>query len=173
MEAPLGQLRSQRYSQAGMPKLGLYSASGEPRPEPAIAGPLEPGAEHVTDEPFPLGLFPSQVRTAIMNEFDGRCPSLQEVAEIPDARWLSTPAVGPVVLRKIRGLDRGDAPPSRPMTNTELLRRLTSFQEEFKLIQRTLRTTLPRRSRQGHPRHRGLPGSSGNRLPAGPPGSLP
>lgn len=61
------------------------------------------------DEPFPLNLFPAQVRTAILNEFDGRCPSLQEVAEISDARWLSTPAIGPVVLKKIRGLGLDDA----------------------------------------------------------------
>jgi hypothetical protein len=105
------------------------------------------------NEPFPLKLFPSQIRTAILDEFDGRCPSVREVAEIPDARWLSTPAIGPVVLKKIRSLGQGDAP-SRQMTDAELLRRLTVLQEEFRLIQRAVRKTLPQSSREGHPLHR-------------------
>ncbi len=105
----------------------------------------------VLDEPFPLNLFPAQVRTAIVNEFDGRCPSLQEAADISDVRWLSTPAVGPVVLRKIRSLCQGDAPTARPMTDAELLKRLTFLQEEIKLIQRAVRAMLPHSSREGRP----------------------
>jgi hypothetical protein len=112
------------------------------------------------DEPFPLNLFPTQVRTAILNEFDGRCPSLQEVADISDVRWLSTPAVGLVVLRKIRSLCQGDAPTVRPMTDAEMLKRLTSLQEEFKRIQRTVRAMLPHSLREGRPLHRGSLSSS-------------
>jgi hypothetical protein len=144
-----------------MPKLGLYSALGEPRSKRAIAGPLEPGAEHMAlDESFPLNLFPAQVRTAILNEFDGRCPSLQEAAELSDVRWLSTPAIGPVVLRKIRSLCQGDAPTVRQMTDAELLKRLTVLQGELKLIQRTARAMLPHSSREGRPLHRGSLSSS-------------
>lgn len=149
-------LGSERDDQAGIPKLGLYPAWGEPRSEPAIAGPLEPGTQHMApDDPFPLNLFPAQVRAAILSEFDGRCPSLQEVAEISDARWLSTPAIGPVVLKKIRDLGQGDAAPSRLMTDAELLRRLTLLQKEVQLIQRTVRRMLPQGSRGESPLHRG------------------
>ena len=112
------------------------------------------------DESFPLNLFPEQVRTAIVNEFVGRCPNLQEAAELSDVRWLSTPAVGPVVLRKIRSLCQGDAPTARPMTDAELLKRLTVLQEEIKLIQRTVRAMLPHSSREGRPLHRGSLSSS-------------
>jgi hypothetical protein len=108
------------------------------------------------DELFPLNLFPAQVRTAIVNEFDGRCPSLQEAAELSDVRWLSTPAIGPVVPRKIRGLCQGDAPAVRQMTDAELLKRLTSLQEEFKQIQRAVRAMLPHSSREGRPHRRDL-----------------
>jgi hypothetical protein len=90
------------------------------------------------DEPFPLNLFSAQVRIAILNEFNGRCPSLQEVAEIPDDHWLATPAIGPVVLRKIRTLGQ-EAPAPRQMTDAELLRRLGFLQKEFQAIQRTIR----------------------------------
>ncbi len=100
------------------------------------------------DEPFPLEQFPSRIRAAILDEFDGRRPSQQEVADIPDAHWLATPAIGPAVLKKIRRLGRDDAPPSRPMADAELLQRLTFLQEELKLIQHAVRRVLPQRSRE-------------------------
>lgn len=37
------------------------------------------------DEPFPLQAVPSRVRHAILQEFKGCCPSIREVAEIPDS----------------------------------------------------------------------------------------
>jgi hypothetical protein len=84
-----------------MPKLSLYSAVAKPRSEPAIVGLLSLGTEQMPlDEPFPLDQFSPRVRTVIRNEFNGRCPSQQEVAEIPDARWLATPDIGPVLLKQ-------------------------------------------------------------------------
>jgi hypothetical protein len=105
------------------------------------------------DEPFPLNLFPSQVRNAILDEYDGRCPSLKEVADIPDAHWLSTPAIGPVVLRKIRALSHNEAPAPQQMTDAELLRRLAFLQKEFQAIQRAVRLELSRSSTESslHP----------------------
>jgi hypothetical protein len=56
------------------------------------------------------------------------------VGEVPDTRWLSTPAINPVALKKIRDLGYGGASPSRLMADAELLRRLTVLQNEFQLI---------------------------------------
>ena len=106
------------------------------------------------DEPFPLNLFPFQVRTTILDEFAERCPSLHEVSDIPDARWLSTPGIGAAVLKKIRGLSQGDAPPACRMTDAERLRRLAALQEELKLIQSTVQTGIARSSMQGRALHR-------------------
>jgi hypothetical protein len=97
------------------------------------------------DEPFPLELFSPRVRTVILKEFNGRCPSQQEVAEIPDARWLSTPEVGPVLLKKIRSFGQNEPPPVCQLTDAELLRRLTGLQEELKLIQANVRMRSHRR----------------------------
>jgi hypothetical protein len=109
------------------------------------------------DEPFPLNLFPFQVRTAILDEFAGRCPSVREVAEIPDARWLATPGIGAAVLKRIRGLSQDDAPPTCRTTDTELLGRLAALQEELKLIQSTVRMGIPRSSMNARSAHRRLP----------------
>jgi len=96
------------------------------------------------DEPFPLNRFPAQVRAAILSEFNGRCPSQQEVAETPDARWLSTPAIGPAVLKKIRASEQAGAPTLRQMTDAELVRRLMHLQREVDMIHRTVRIKLSR-----------------------------
>ena len=66
------------------------------------------------DEPFPLNLFPSQVRTALLDEFAERWPGLREIEETPDARWLSTPGIGVAFLKRIRRLGQDDTSPSLP-----------------------------------------------------------
>jgi hypothetical protein len=103
------------------------------------------------DEPFPLDLFLPRVQTVIRNEFNGRCPSQQEVAEIPDAHWLSTPEIGPVLLKRIRNLGQDAAPPVWQLTDAELLRRLIGLQQELELIQATVRMKVHGRRKSGPP----------------------
>lgn len=143
-----------------MPKLGLYSALGEPESNFAIAGRLSPGVEPMSlDDPFPLNQLPSRVRNAILREFNGRCPSQQEVAEISDARWLSTPDIGTGALKKIRALGQDDHPSTGAMADTELLWRLTALQAELRLIQRSVRMQLSRSSTNAYSLHQQPPGS--------------
>ena len=110
------------------------------------------------DEPFPLNAVPPRVRNTILNEFKGRCPSIREVAEIPDSYWLATPNIGPTFLEQIRSVT--DAPPeqtgnsSRPrLTDAELLERLERLQDELRWLQdemeaRLLKTAGRRPNRQ-------------------------
>jgi hypothetical protein len=106
------------------------------------------------NEPFPVNHLPSRIRNAILREFDGRCPSQQEVAEISDARWLSTPDIGTGALQKIRALGQDDDPSTDAMTDAELLWRLTALQTELRLIQRSVRMQLSRSSTGAHSFHR-------------------
>ena len=101
------------------------------------------------DEPFPLESLPSRVRQAILSEFKGRCPSVREVAEIPDAYWLATPAMGRKFLQMIREVTpapRTQAQvPVRPrLTDAELLDRLESLQEELQRLHDVLRAKARR-----------------------------
>ena len=91
------------------------------------------------DEPFPLNAVPPRVRNTILNEFKGRCPSIREVAEIPDSYWLATPNIGPTFLEQIRSVT--DAPPEQTvsppcprLTNGELLDRLERLQDELRWL---------------------------------------
>jgi hypothetical protein len=105
------------------------------------------------DEPFPLTAVPPRVRNTILNEFKGRCPSIREVAEIPDSQWLATPNIGPTFLKQIRSV--ADAEPqqtsnsSRPrLTDAELLGRLEWLQDELRWLQEQMETRLLKTARR-------------------------
>ena len=99
------------------------------------------------DEPFPLEAVSSRLRHAILKEFQGRCPTIREMAEIPDRRWLSTPDVGPRSVEIIH--DFTDAaqeqtipPPDAQLTDAELLKRLEWLQKEVQWLQDFLAAKL-------------------------------
>ena len=91
------------------------------------------------DEFFPLDAVPPRVRRALLREFQGRLPTVQEVAQISDRQWLATPDIGPSTLETIHSILRpqpGQREGSSPeMTDAELLNRLEFIQEELKRIQ--------------------------------------
>lgn len=60
-----------------------------------------------SNEPFPLELFPSSVREAILAEFNGSHPTNWQVAQVSDARWLGCPRIGPTMLARMRRVARG------------------------------------------------------------------
>ncbi len=96
------------------------------------------------DQPFPLAAVPSQVRQVILNEFKGRCPSMREVAEIPDRRWLETPGVGPVSLKIIRSVTDEQQRQSALLSDAELLKRLEWLQKELRWLEKQLKARLPK-----------------------------
>jgi hypothetical protein len=105
------------------------------------------------NEPFPLNAVPPRVRNTILNEFKGRCPSIREVAEIPDSDWLATPNIGPAFLEQIRSVT--DAPPEQTaspscsrLTDGELLGRLEWLQDELRWLQEQMETRLLKTARR-------------------------
>lgn len=104
------------------------------------------------DELFPLEDIPARVRRAIFREFQGRWPTVQEVAQISDRDWLATPGIGPSSLEKIQSIVQAHQPQADPfassqMTNDQLLDRLELLQEEFRWLERTLKAKLRRKRR--------------------------
>ena len=96
------------------------------------------------DEPFPLATVPSPVRLAILTEFKGRCPSIREVAEIPDRQWLKTPNIGPAALKMIRSVIDEYQSQSAALSDAELLKRLEWLQKELRWLERQLKSRLPK-----------------------------
>jgi hypothetical protein len=107
-----------------------------------------------TNEPFPLELFPSSVRKAILAEFKGRHPTNLQVARISDARWLSCPRIGPTMLARMRSVargvhQRGRISPVASMTDIELLGRYELLQDELERIQAEIKASMTELGERG------------------------
>ena len=91
------------------------------------------------DDPFPIEKCSSRVRGAILAEFQGRCPTIREVASISDAQWLTVPNIGPTTLEELRSLtmdiaDGENREIPTAMGDGELLSRLNRLQRELNAI---------------------------------------
>jgi hypothetical protein len=109
------------------------------------------------NDAFPLHSVPGRLRAVILHEFQGRCPTVQEVAQRSDKQWLAVPGIGPSALGFIRSvtdqqLPAADAFSPGTMSGVELLDRLASIQEELRCIRDLLKFKL------------NPPSSSGTRL---------
>ena len=102
------------------------------------------------DEPFPLGVVPPRLQNAILNQFQGRCPSIGEVAQVPDKQWLSTPELGQSSVEIIHDItdaarQQSTRPPGAQMTDAELLERLEWLQKELRWLQSILKGGILKR----------------------------
>lgn len=110
------------------------------------------------DDPFPIDKCSGRVRGAILAEFQGRCPTIREVASISDAQWLTVPNIGPTTLEELRGMTQPlpngkERSPSTNMADGELLSRLNRLQRELNLIVGEIRARLNAgSSRRNQPR---------------------
>jgi hypothetical protein len=105
------------------------------------------GSEMGLDDPFPIEKCSGRVRGAVLAEFQGRCPTIREVASISDAQWLTVPNIGPTTLEEIRRYI-GEAPADQrlrelpTMDDGELLSRLNRLQRELNLITSAIRARV-------------------------------
>ena len=77
---------------------------------------------------FPINTLPSRIRDAVLTEFQGRCPTILEVAATPDSHWLTVPNMGRSSLAQLRSVTRGvrrkvGIPTLSGLSDTELLAR--------------------------------------------------
>ena len=91
------------------------------------------------DDPFPIEKCSGRVRGAILAEFQGRCPTIREVASISDAQWLTVPNIGPTTLEELRSMTHpvpnGEAGENTTgMPDGELLSRLSRLQRELNIL---------------------------------------
>jgi hypothetical protein len=113
------------------------------------------------DDPFPIEKCSGRVRGAVLAEFQGRCPTIREVASISDAQWLTVPNIGPTTLEEIRRFI-GEVPAEQRLQNLptmddgELLSRLNRLQRELNMIASAVRARISaasyRRTKEKHPR---------------------
>jgi hypothetical protein len=98
------------------------------------------------NDAFPLHAVPGRIGAVILQEFRGRCPTVQEVAQLSDQQWLAVPGIGPSALGFIRSVTdhqlAADAFSPATMSDVELLDRLASIQEALRCIRDLLKSKL-------------------------------
>ncbi|MCC2652174.1 MAG: hypothetical protein K0R61_495 [Microvirga sp.] len=100
------------------------------------------------DDPFPIEKCSGRVRGAILAEFQGRCPTIREVASISDSQWLTVPNIGPTTLEELRSMTQqlpnmeGTASSASSIPDNELLSRLNRLQRELNILVAEIRTRL-------------------------------
>lgn len=107
------------------------------------------------DDPFPIEKCSGRVRGAVLAEFQGRCPTIREVASISDAQWLTVPNIGPTTLEEIRKFivdfpidERSQAIGS--MADGEILMRLNRLQRELNIIVNAIKGRITPSSYRRH-----------------------
>lgn len=83
----------------------------------------------------------------MLREFEGRAPSVREVAQICDRSWLAVPGIGRTALAYIRQATRDQHPFSvgqsaNSISDAELLTRLERLQEELQSLNEVLSAAL-------------------------------
>jgi hypothetical protein len=99
------------------------------------------------DDPFPIEKCSGRVRGAILAEFQGRCPTIREVASISDAQWLTVPNIGPTTLEELRSMTQQlptgeDGAAAARMPDNEILSRLSRLQRELNILVGEIRARL-------------------------------
>src|SRR5215208_6799675 len=105
------------------------------------------GREMGLDDPFPIEKCSGRVRGAILAEFQGRCPTIREVASISDAQWLTVPNIGPTTLEELRSMTQPlsngeDGAAAAHMPDHEILSRLSRLQRELNILVGEIRARL-------------------------------
>jgi hypothetical protein len=104
-------------------------------------------------DPFPLDRCSGRLRNAILTEFQGRCPTLQEVASVPHSTWMTVPGIGETLLMELETLIQGlhgeaqaKGASRRRLSDAELLKRLERLQRDFNLLRRDVQVLLNKAS---------------------------
>jgi hypothetical protein len=95
-------------------------------------------------ELFPINRLPPKAREAVLTEFHGCCPTVLEVARLPDTHWLKVPNMGLSSIAKLRSLTFGVCQTTVPATLTglsdlELLSKSKILRNELRRVQEDLK----------------------------------
>jgi hypothetical protein len=71
-------------------------------------------------DPYPVERLPKLVQQAILTEFQGRHPTVLEIAPVLDAQWLTLPGMGPTRLARLRVLAEGMREQVQPSALTRM-----------------------------------------------------
>jgi hypothetical protein len=98
-------------------------------------------------DPFPVERCSARVKAAILSEFCGRRPTVQDVMSISDAKWLSLPGVGRVTLMQLQHviqsvLSKSRERPLETWTDAALLSQRIRLRRELDRLRSELQAVM-------------------------------
>jgi hypothetical protein len=97
------------------------------------------------EDSFPIERCSRHLKAAILAEFQGRCPTFQEMFSIPPKKWLTVPGIGEASLRELEAImgmyqDQTKSPALPRMSDAELLARLERLQRDLERLRHDIQT---------------------------------
>ena len=85
---------------------------------------------------FPIERCSRRLKTAILDEFHGRCPTLQEITSVSQKRWLTVPGIGHTLLTELDNIIQScsvgtDENTPKPSDDADFLARLEVLKRDL------------------------------------------
>src|SRR5215204_507186 len=98
-------------------------------------------------DPFPLERCSSRLKAAILEEFNGRSPTYQDILSLSPKEWMTVPGMGPARLRELEGILQNPSAvaqgePFETREDSDLIARLKRFQRDLKRLQHDIGALL-------------------------------
>jgi hypothetical protein len=114
-------------------------------------------------DPFPIERCSHRLRTALLAQFDGRCPTVHEILSIPHRKWLTLPGIGRTLLLELDNVIQSEdvrieGGRFETFDDAEFLARLDRLQRDLKRLRHDVqvlisKAPLPRTGPEGPDLH--------------------
>jgi hypothetical protein len=100
---------------------------------------------------FPIERCSSRLKTAVLDEFQGRCPTLQEIISISQRRWLTVPGIGYTLLTELDSIIQScgvgtEEDTQKLSDDTEFLARLERMKRDLIRLKPDIELLMSKRS---------------------------
>jgi hypothetical protein len=96
---------------------------------------------------FPIERCSSRLKASILEEFNGRYPTYQDILSLSPKEWMTVPGMGPARLRELNSIVQSpslvaEVDSYETREDADLMARLERFQDDLKGLQHDLRVLL-------------------------------
>ena len=98
-------------------------------------------------DPFPLERCSRRLRTALLAQFDGRCPTVHEILSISHRKWLTLPGIGRTLLLELENVIQSEdvrieGGSFETFDDAEFLARLDRLQRDLKRLRHDVQVLI-------------------------------
>ncbi len=101
------------------------------------------------NDSFPIERCSSRLRTAVLTEFNQRCPTFQDILSIPPKTWMTVPGMGVTLLHELEGILQSEhvmteAASSPTVNDADLLARIERLGRDLRRLKQDVQVLISR-----------------------------